>query len=149
MIYFEDVEVGTKASFGRYEVTREEVLAFAEKYDPQPFHLSDEEAAKTHFGRLAASGWHTCAMTMSMFVAHNKAHPSAGLGAAGVDELRWLKPVFPGDVLRCETELLEKRASEKRPEMGSMRNQMTVYNQNDEPVMRFIALGLMRRRPTA
>jgi acyl dehydratase len=147
MLYFEDIEVGTKASFGRYEVTREEVIAFAEKYDPQPFHLSDEAAAKTHFGRLAASGWHTCSMTMAMVVENMKANPSAGLGAAGVDELRWLKPVFPGDVLRCETEVLEKRASEKRPDMGSFLNQTTVFNQNDEPVMRFTARGLMGRRP--
>jgi len=147
MLYFEDIEVGAKASFGRYEVTRDEVVAFAEKYDPQPFHLSDEAAAKTHFGRLAASGWHTTAMTMSMLVAYFKEHPQAGLGAAGVDELRWLKPVFPGDVLRCETELLEKRPSKSRPEMGSTRSQMTVFNQNDEPVLRFTALGLMRTRP--
>jgi acyl dehydratase len=147
MIYFEDIEVGTKTSFGRYEVTREEVLAFAEKYDPQPFHLSDEAAAQTHFGRLAASGWHTCSMTMAMVVENMKANPSAGLGAAGVDELRWLKPVFPGDVLRVETEVLEKRASASRPDMGSFLNQTTVFNQNDEPVMRFTARALMGRRP--
>ncbi|NML06089.1 MaoC family dehydratase [Sphingomonas sp. G-3-2-10] len=147
MLYFEDIDVGTKTSFGRYEVTREEVLAFAEKYDPQPFHLSDEAAAKTHFGRLAASGWHTCSMTMAMVVENMKANPSAGLGAAGVDELRWLKPVFPGDVLRVETEVLEKRASSSRPDMGSFLNQTTVFNQNDEPVMRFTARALMGRRP--
>ena len=77
MQYFEDIEVGQKASFGRYEVTREEVTAFAGKYDPQPFHLSDEAAAQTHFGRLSASGWHTCAMTMSMVVENLKAHKQA------------------------------------------------------------------------
>ena len=147
MLYFEDIEVGTRQSFGRYEVTREEVLAFAGKYDPQPFHLSDAAAAETHFGRIAASGWHTCAMTMAMLVAHMKEPPQAGLGAAGVDELRWLKPVYPGDVLRCETEILEKRESRSRPEMGSTRNRMTVFNQHGEPVMSFTALGLMRRRP--
>ncbi len=146
MKYFEDLQVGDRAAFGRYEVTREEVVAFAEKYDPQPFHLSDEAAAQTHFGRLAASGWHTCAMTMSMYVAHLKASPHASLGAAGVDELRWLKPVFPGDVLRCETELLEKKQSEKRPEMGSTRSRMTTFNQNDEPVLTFVARGLIRTR---
>lgn len=147
MKYFEDLTVGDKASFGSYEVTREEVLAFAEKYDPQPFHLSDAAAAKTHFGRMSASGWHTCAMTMSMFVEHMKADPSASLGAAGIDELRWIKPVYPGDTLRCENELLEKKASEKRPEMGSTRARMTVFNQHDEPVMTFIARGLVARRP--
>ena len=147
MRYFEDLELGERASFGRYEVTREEVLAFAQRYDPQPFHLSDEAAAQTHFGRLAASGWHACAMTMAMYVEHMEAHPMASLGAAGIDELRWLQPVFPGDTLRCENELLEKKASEKRPEMGSTRSRMTTFNQHDEPVLSFVALALMRRRP--
>lgn len=147
MLYLDDIEVGMKRSFGGYTVTREEVLEFARKYDPQPFHLSDEAAAETHFGRLAASGWHTCAMTMSMLVAHMKDHPQASLGAAGIDELRWLKPVYPGDVLRCETEILEVRPSRSKPGMGSTRNQMTVFNQHDEPVLRFVALALMRTRP--
>lgn len=147
MRYFEDLNVGDKASFGSYRVTREEVLEFAGRYDPQPFHLSDEAAARTHFGRMSASGWHTCAMTMSMLVAHMKDHPQASLGAAGIDELRWLKPVFPGDTLRCENELLEKKASSSRPEMGSTRARMTVFNQHDQPVMTFIARGLIARRP--
>lgn len=147
MKYFEDIEVGAKASFGRYEVTRDEVIAFAAKYDPQPFHLSDEAAAATHFGRLSASGWQTCAMTMSMVVENLKAHDQAGLGSPGVDELRWLKPVYPGDVLRCETEILDKRASQSRPEMGSYRSRMTVLNQDDVPVMRFISIGLIATRP--
>jgi len=148
MQYFEDIEVGTKSSFGHYEVTREEVIAFAAKYDPQPFHLSDEAAAATHFGRLSASGWHTCAMTMSMVVANLEAHSQAGLGSPGIDELRWLKPVYPGDTLRCETELLEKRPSKSRPEMGSFRSRMTVLNQHDVPVMTFLSIGLIRTRPT-
>ena len=147
MQYLDDLSVGDRASFGRYEVTRDEVLDFARKYDPQPFHLSDEAAAETHFGRLAASGWHTCAMTMAMLVEHMRTHPQASLGAAGTDELRWLKPVHPGDVLRCETEILEVRPSQSRPEMGSIRSQMTTFNQKDEPVLRFVALALLRRRP--
>ncbi|MEZ0242495.1 MAG: MaoC family dehydratase [Sphingomonas sp.] len=147
MLYFEDMHVGLKRSFGRYEVTLEEVLEFARKYDPQPFHLSDEAAAQTHFKRLAASGWHTCAMTMSMNVEAMKEHPSASLGAAGVDELRWLKPVYPGDTLRCETEVMEVRPSNSRPEMGSFRSQTTTFNQHDEPVLRFTAIVLIRRRP--
>ncbi|AJP70914.1 MaoC family dehydratase [Sphingomonas hengshuiensis] len=149
MKYLEDVQVGDRASFGSYAVTREEVLDFAAKYDPQPFHLSDEAAAQTHFGRVAASGWHSCAMAMAMLVEYLKAHPQAALGAAGVDELRWLKPVYPGDTLRCETEMLEVTPSRSRPEMGSTRNQMTVFNQHDEPVLRFTARGLMRTRPRA
>ncbi len=108
MQYFEDIEVGSTARFGDYAVTRDEVIAFAEKYDPQPFHLSDAAAAQTHFGRLSASGWHTCAMTMAMLVEHLKANDQAGLGSPGIDELRWLTPVYPGDRLRCESEVLEK-----------------------------------------
>src|SRR6187549_3720723 len=129
MIYFEDCEVGAETLFGHYDVTRDEVLEFARKYDPQPFHLSDEAAARTHFGKLAASGWHTTAMTMSMLVASMEEQPQASLGAAGIDELRWLRPVFPGDILRVETEVVEKRASQSRPEMGTLRNLTTVFNQ--------------------
>ena len=145
--YFEDIEVGTKSSFGRYEVTRDEVVDFASKYDPQAFHLSDEAAAQTHFGRLAASGWHTCAMMMAMMVKQLEAHQMAGLGSPGLDELRWLKPVYPGDTLRCETEVLDKRASQSRPEMGSYRSRMTVFNQDDVPVLTLISIGLIRTRP--
>ena len=147
MQYFEDIEVGATARFGRYEVSRDEVIEFASKFDPQPFHLSDEAAATTHFGRLSASGWHTCAMTMSMVVENLKANSQAGLGSPGIDELRWLKPVYPGDVLRCETEILDKRASQSRPEMGSYRSRMTVLNQDDVAVMTFISIGLIRTRP--
>ena len=147
MLYLDDIAVGMKRSFGRYEVTREEVLDFARKYDPQPFHLSDEAAAATHFKRLAASGWHTCAMTMAMFVEEMKANPQASLGAAGIDELRWLKPVYPGDVLRCETEVLEVTPSRSRPEMGSVRSRMRTFNQDGVAVLSFISLGLVRTRP--
>jgi acyl dehydratase len=146
LIYFEDLEIGTKASFGRYEVTREEVLEFARKYDPQPFHLSDEAAAQTHFGRISASGWHTCAMTMAMLVANLSDRKQAGLGSPGQDELRWHKPVYPGDVLRVETELLEKTRSRSRPEMGSMKSKIRVYNQDDQLVMSMTGIGLIRVR---
>ncbi len=146
LLYFEDLEIGSMASFGRYEVTREEVLEFAAKYDPQPFHLSDEAAAKTHFGRISASGWHTCAMTMAMLVENLKNNRQAGLGSPGQDELRWHKPVYPGDVLRVETELLEKTRSRSRPEMGSMRSKIRVYNQNEELVMSMTGIGLIAVR---
>ncbi len=146
MRYLEDLVVGEMASFGAHRVTREEVLEFASRYDPQPFHLSDEAAAETQFGRLAASGWHTAAMTMAMLVAHWQAHPQAGLGSPGLDELRWLRPVYPGDTLRCETELLAKRASATRPELGITKARTTVFNQNGEPVMTFVANGLIRAR---
>src|SRR3546814_3001459 len=116
MQYFEDIEVGHTARFGAYEVTRDEVVAFAGKFDPQPFHLSDEAAAETPFGRLSASGWHTCAMTMAMVVENLKANRQAGLGSPGIDELRWLQPVYPAGTLPCETEILAKRASRSRPD---------------------------------
>jgi len=93
MIYFEDLELGAETYYGSYEVTREEVLEFARKYDPQPFHLSDEEAAKTHFGRIAASGWHTAAMTMAVIARYVVGHEQAGLGSPGIDDLLWKRPV--------------------------------------------------------
>ena len=146
MQFYEDIAVGQQSAFGHYEVTREEVIDFARKYDPQPFHLDDEAAAKTHFGRILASGWHTCAMTMSMLVANLTANKQAGLGSPGVDELRWKKPVYPGDTLRCETEVIEKRRSASRPEMGVYRSRVRVLNQDDLPVMTFISNGLIRTR---
>ncbi len=146
MRYYEDVVVGERASYGRYDVTREEVIEFASKYDPQPFHLSDEEAAKTHFGRLSASGWHTAAMAMRMMVENMKGQQSAGLGSPGMDELRWIKPVYPGDTLRIESETLEKRRSASRPEMGLFKGRTTVFNQHDEPVMTMVSTGLIRTR---
>ena len=146
MIYFEDIEVGSRQSFGRYEVTREEVLEFAGKYDPQPFHLDDEAAAQTHFGRISASGWHTCAMTMAMMVENLTANKQAGLGSPGVDQLRWKKPVYPGDTLRCESEILEKRRSKSRREMGIFKSRTTTFNQHDEPVLEMISNGLIRVR---
>ncbi|QNE30803.1 MaoC family dehydratase [Sphingomonas sp. NBWT7] len=149
MQYFEDIAIGAKASFGAYQVTREEVIDFASRYDPQPFHLSDEAAAATHFGRLSASGWHTCAMVMSMIVANLKNNKQAGLGSPGVDELRWLKPVYPGDTLRCETEVFEKRQSQSRPEMGIFKSRMTVFNQDDVAVMSMVSNGLIATRPAA
>lgn len=146
MIYFEDLEVGAETDFGSYEVTREEVLEFARKYDPQPFHLSDEEAAKTHFGRLAASGWHTAAMAMAVIARHVVAHEQAGLGSPGIDELRWTKPVYPGDTLHVRGKIIEKTPSRSRPEMGSFRTHTTVTNQDGVPVMNFTSIVLIRRR---
>jgi acyl dehydratase len=147
MQYLEDIKVGQKVSFGHYEVTREEVMDFARKYDPQPFHLDDDAAAKTHFGRLSASGWHTAAMTMSMLVENLKKNKQAGLGSPGVDELRWLKPVYPGDTLRVEIETLEVRPSQSRPEMGITKGLVTVFNQDNVPVMTMKSIGLVATRP--
>ncbi len=147
MIYFEDMEVGAERVFGSYDVTREEVLEFAQKYDPQPFHLSDEEAAKTHFGRIAASGWHTCAMVMAVIARAVVDDGQAGLGSPGVDELRWMKPVYPGDRITVAGKVVDKTPSRSKPEIGSVRTETTVTNQDDVPVMRYTSIVLMRRRP--
>ncbi len=147
MIYFEDLVVGAETLFGHYDVTREEVLEFARKYDPQPFHLSDEAAAKTHFGRLAASGWHTGAMSMAVIVAAITEHPQAGLGSPGIDELRWLRPVYPGDRLTVRGKILETTPSRSKPDIGSMRTKTIVTNQDGVEVMRYTSIVLMQRRP--
>ena len=149
MIHFEDLVVGAARDFGSYHVTREEVIEFASKYDPQPFHLSDEAAAKTHFGRLAASGWHTAAMTMAVIARAVVDEEQAGLGSPGIDELRWLKPVYPGDTLHVRGEILEKTPSRSKPEIGSFRTRTTVTNQDGVPVMTFVSIVLIRRQPAA
>lgn len=147
MLFLEDLNVGQKASFGAYRVTREDVIAFATDYDPQPFHLSDEAAAKTYFGKVAASGWHSCAMTMRMLVDQGRAVPMASLGSPGVDELRWLRPVYPGDTLRVETEIVDVTPSRSKPDIGTFKSEVTVFNQDDVAVMRMKTIVLIRRRP--
>jgi len=146
MLYYEDLEIGATRRYGRYDVTREEVIEFAGKYDPQPFHLSDDAAAQTHFGRLSASGWHTCSMTMAMMVADLAIEPRAMLGAIGIDELRWLHPVFPGDTLTYEMELLDKRLSKSKPGIGILNLRMTTYNQDDRPVLSMRPITMIRTR---
>lgn len=147
MRYYEDLVVGERSCFGCYEVTKEEVVAFATRYDPQPFHLDEEAAAQTHFGRLAASGWHTAALMMAMSVRHwHESGGQASLGSPGLDELRWLRPVYPGDVLRCESELLSKRRSASRPELGVTKARTTVFNQHNEPVLIMVANAMIRAR---
>ncbi|MEO9463076.1 MAG: MaoC family dehydratase [Marinomonas sp.] len=145
-LYYEDIIVGKTNAYGHYEVTREDVLEFAGKYDPQPFHLDDEAAANTHFGRLSASGWHTAAMTMRMIVDNLKAIKQAGLGSPGVEKMLWPKPVYPGDVLRCEAVTRSKRRSKSRPEMGLLDGRVEVFNQNDECVLVLESIGLIEVR---
>ena len=149
MIWLEDVAVGDVARFGAYKVERDEVIAFAERYDPQPFHLSEEAAAATHFGRLSASGWHTASMAMAMVVQHFRDTGFQSIGSPGVDELRWTKPVFPGDTLHCQTEVLETRRSTSRPEMGFVISQWSVFNQDDVAVMTMRPTAMIRTRPKA
>lgn len=150
MIHYEDIEVGHRQAFGHYAVTREEVVDFATRYDPQPFHLSDDAAAQTYFGRLSASGWHSCAMTMRMLVDNMRSVQQAGLGSPGVDSLRWVKPVYPGDTLRCESEVIEKRRSRSKPDMGLFKSRIRVFNQDDELVLEMVSNALIRvRDPSA
>lgn len=150
IIYFEDLAIGESFDFGPLTLSREDSIAFAAEFDPQPFHLSDEAAAKTHFGTISASGWHTTALFMKMFVAEMQRNPgrqAASLGAMGVDELRWLRPVRPGDTLRGTNEVIDKKASTSRPEMGIVRNKVTIYNQDDQPVLTMIPIAMWRTRP--
>jgi acyl dehydratase len=149
MIYWEDLVVGEEQLFGSVEVSREEVIEFAQRYDPQPFHLSDEAAARTHFGRIAASGWHTCAMTMGVIARRVVQDEQAGLGSPGIDELRWLRPVYPGDTLKVSGTIIEKTPSRSKPEIGSFRTATRVTNQDGADVLTFTSIVLMRRRPDA
>jgi len=143
--YFEDIEIGDVYRLdGRYEVTKDEIVEFAEQYDPQPFHLDEEAAAESLFGSLAASGWHTASMCMRLLV--DDFLDEGSMGARGIDELRWKRPVHPGDTLRIELEVLDKRASESRPEMGHVRTKLVGYNQDEEVVIEWIALGMHRRK---
>lgn len=146
MQYFEDFSIGQVIELGQYTVSREEILEFAQKYDPQPFHLSDEAAQKTFFKSLAASGWHTAAIYMRLFV-DGLLKNSASQGSPGVEELRWLKPVRPNDTLTGKYRILEMRSSEKRPELGILYGVAEMYNQNDELVMTFKGVGFYGRKP--
>ena len=146
-MFFEDFEVGTTEEFGEYLVTEEEILEFASKYDPQAFHLSDEAAKATLFGGLCASGWHTCAIAMRMLV-DNMPESNKSLGSPGIDELRWTRPVFPGDTLRVKTTVLSKTNSRSRPDLGSLQMQNEVFNQNNELVMSNKPIVIYRKRDT-
>ena len=151
MIWYEDFVVGRTDRYGRYEVTREEVLDFAGKYDPQPFHLDDGAAAANPlFGRLAASGWHTAAMGMRMTADYWASLGGRSiLGGAGIDQLRWLKPVHPGDTLHMRLEVLEARPLASRPEVGLVRSRWDVMNQHNDIVLTMEGYGMFRRREPA
>ncbi|MCJ9429718.1 MaoC family dehydratase [Kordiimonas marina] len=145
--YYEDIDVGATEEFGAYEVTREELLDFAGKYDPQPFHLDEDAAKRSVFGSLCTSGWHTCAMTMRMLVDHMRETGFAGLGSPGIDNIRWKKPVFPGDVLSVRTKVAEKRESQSRPNLGLVKSDYDVKNQKGEVVMTMTTNVMVAKRP--
>lgn len=144
--YFEDLAPGTVLEFGGYEMTEEEIVGFARRYDPQPFHLDRAAGKASIFGDLCASGWNTTAVMMRMWV-DNYLSPEASLGSPGIDELRWLRPVFPGDRLRCRIEVLDASPSRSRPFMGSVRQKAQLLNQRDEVVLSLVGTSFFRRRP--
>lgn len=149
MKYFEDIEIGDSAEYGPLDVTAEDIKRFAAEYDPQPFHLDEEAGKATHFGGLAASGWHTAAMTMKLLIAGDGGEHVASLGSPGFDDLRWRKPVRPGDRLRVTSECIDKKPSESRPDMGVVRFQVHTINQNDEVVMSVITIAMIACREAA
>ncbi|MCF2165190.1 MaoC family dehydratase [Halobacterium salinarum] len=144
-VYFEDVTVGESQSFGSYDVTEADVLAFAEAYDPQWFHTDPERAREESlFGSLAASGWHTASMTMRLLVDNHFAD-TASYGAVGVDALRWPNPTFPGETLSVTVEVLEKTPSESKPDRGTVRTRVTTENEAGEPKLTMEPIVLYAR----
>ena len=143
--YWEDFAVGEVRDLGTISPTREEIIAFATQFDPQPFHLNDDAAKASVFGALSASGWHTCAMAMRLMVT-NFLSESSSLGSPGLESLKWLKPVFPGDTLRLQHTILEKRPMSKRPDVGLVRTSWEMFNQHGDKVLFMEGYGMFRRR---
>jgi acyl dehydratase len=146
--YLDDLAPGQRfVGSTRLQVDAERIKSFAAEFDPQPFHLDDEAARATLFRGLAASGWHTAALTMRLLV-DNEFQLAGGIIGAGFDELRWPLPVRPGDTLRVECEVLEVRPSKSRPEQGLVKLRTTTFNQNDQPVQISVGnLVVPRRAP--
>ena len=144
--YLEDFAVGQIFRSGRLRIDQERIKTFGAEFDPQPFHLDEEAARDTIFGGLAASGWHTAALTMRLLV-DSDIKPAGGIVGAGFDEMRWPRPVRPGDELRVESEVLEVRASKSRPGQGLIKVRTTTLNQNDEAVQITVGNLVVKRRP--
>jgi len=143
--YFEDLAVGETRRFGTYEATKEEIVDFAERYDPQPMHVDEEAASESMFGGIVASGWHVGAMCMRLLV-ENLLADSKAMGSPGVDDLRWHEPVRPGDELAVETEILAKRPSESRPDRGIVRVDVRAFKRDETLVTSMEALIFWERR---
>ena len=144
--YFEDFEIGERFSSPGITVSESQILDFALTYDPQPFHLDKEAAARSPYGGLIASGFHTLALAFRAFYQANVIN-HCSLGSPGMDELRWLKPVLPGDTLHSEAEVRSKRESKSKPDRGILHMDYTVKNQSNETVMTFTAIHILARRP--
>jgi acyl dehydratase len=146
--YLEDLRVGDRFGSDTIEVTEESIIAFAREFDPQAFHLDKTAAEQSIFEGLSASGWHTAAMSMKLFVTGELKLAGGSVGL-GVDELRWPRPVRPGDILRLETEILDVRVSRSKPDRGIIRIRNITTNQRGEIVQTFMAFVMVRRRPAA
>lgn len=146
--FMEDFTVGEVIEMGPRQVTRDEIVAFARKYDPQPFHLDEAAAAATPYGGLIASGWHTMAMCMRMMV-DGFIRGSASMGSPGIDQLRWLKPVRPGDSLTLQMRVTEVTASRSKPDRGIVKSAYELRNQTGDLVMTLKGMGMYRRREVA
>ncbi len=144
--YFEDYVVGVISEHGSVLVEEAEVVEFARRFDPQPFHVDRDEAAAGPFGGLIASGWHTCALMMRL-LAQQYLSPVSSLGSPGIDELRWLLPVRPGDLLTLRTAVEDARLSRSKPDRGLLRTRVELVNQAGDVVLRMYAMNLVRTRP--
>jgi acyl dehydratase len=145
MDYYEDLAVGDVTEYGSKTMSKAEIIEFATKYDPQPFHIDEEAAKETMFGGIAASGWHTAAVCMRLLV-DGVLRDQASMGAAGVDELRWKRPVYPGDTISIRVEVLAKEPDPNDPARGRVRSKVTGVNQDGDPVISWEGLGLVARR---
>ncbi|GAB7546941.1 MaoC family dehydratase [Cupriavidus sp. CuC1] len=145
-LYFEDFAVGSKRDLGSHLVTEEEILAFARQYDPQPFHVDKEAAQKSIYKNLISSGWMTCSIMMRLLV-DNMTSKAASMGSPGVDEIRWLKPVYAGDTLSVSLVVLDARASSSKPDRGVVHTQWEATNQRGELVCTVKGMGMYGRRP--
>lgn len=146
MKYLDDFTVGQTLTFPPRPVSAEEIIAFARDYDPQPFHLDPEAAKQSLFGGLCASGWHTASMMMRLLVDHMIGR-YASMGSPGVDSLRWVRPVFPGDVLHLSGEVLDVKPSQSKPDRGVITSRYEMRNQKGEVVLTMQAKGMYARRP--
>jgi acyl dehydratase len=144
--YWEDFEVGETSEMGSHRITEAEILAFARKYDPQPFHTDEAAARASIYGGLIASGWHTCAVMMRLSVEANQRERAAATGSPGLDSCRWLKPVRPDDVLTGRTEVLETWPSRTKP-IGFVRRRIELRNQRGEIAVAIVGITMYRRRP--
>jgi acyl dehydratase len=143
--YWEDFKVGETAPLGERTLSKEEIIAYAKQYDPQPFHVDEEAGKQSLFGGLVASGWHTCAVGMRL-MCDSYLLDSAGLGSPGLENLRWLRPVRPGDTLRMQRTVLESRPSSSRPDVGIVKMRWEMHNQRGEQVLSMEGAQMFRRR---